>query len=253
MPNIPSLLLLAESFTHQLPDFPGGMDIKTDQIAGYIDHTLLKPDATPLQIEQLCNEARMHGFASVCVNSSYVSLAVSCLQGSGVPAGSTIGFPLGAMSAAAKQKEAEQALRDGAAELDMVLAIGMLRAKAYAAVYSDIQAVVMIAHEQNALVKVILETGCLTDDEKIVACLLAQDAGADFVKTSTGFGHGGATEADIKLMRSVVGPVEKMGVKASGGIRTLDECLLMIKAGATRIGSSSGVRIMQEMVALKNG
>ena len=213
-------------------------------IARFIDHTLLKPDATPQQIEQMCAEAREHGFASVCVNPSYVPLCARLLQGSNVAVCTVIGFPLGATSTPAKVFEAEQAIRDGAREVDMVLHIGHLKAGDADYVREDIRQVAEAAHAGGALCKVILETSMLTDDEKVTACKLAVEAGADFVKTSTGFGGGGATVADVRLMRVAVG--DQAGVKASGRVRSLVDAQAMIAAGATRIGTSSGVAIVRE-------
>ena len=213
-------------------------------LAAMIDHTALKPETTPADIDRLCAEARAHGFASVCVNPSHVSRCRRLLEGSPVKVCTVIGFPLGATSTAAKAAETELAIRDGAQEVDMVLQIGLLKAGDAAAVRDDIAAVVRTAHDRKALVKVILETCLLTDDEKRLACRLASEAGADFVKTSTGFSTGGATVDDIRLMREAVGRV--MGVKASGGIRTQDVARAMVVAGADRIGASASVRIVSE-------
>lgn len=212
-------------------------------IAALIDHTLLRPEATREDIIKLCREARQYKFASVCVNSYWVPLAAAELAGSSVQVCTVIGFPLGATSTEAKAAETQAALRAGAREIDMVQNIGALRSGDYAAVQADIAAVVAVAHGSGAIVKVILETALLDDDQKIAACQLAKKAGADFVKTSTGFGPSGATAHDVELMRSTVGP--EMGVKASGGIRTLDDLKKMIAAGATRIGASSGVQIVE--------
>ncbi len=213
------------------------------RIASSIDHTLLKPDATPDQIAQLCFEARKYGFASVCINPTHVPLSAELLQGSDVRVCTVIGFPLGATPPEVKVFETQQALRDGASEIDMVINIGALKARDYKLVARDIHGVVMTAHQVGALVKVIIEASLLTKDEKVAACLLAKEAGADFVKTSTGFSGGGATVEDVALMRKVVGPV--MGVKAAGGIRTYEEAEQMVRAGATRIGASAGVKIVQ--------
>ncbi len=212
-------------------------------IASMIDHTLLKPDATHDQIAQLCYEARKYEFASVCVNPAFVKLCAELLRGSPVKVCTVIGFPLGATSPEAKAYEAEQAIRDGATEIDMVINIGALKAKDFDLVARDISGVVQVAHAAGALVKVIIETALLTHDEKVTACLLAKEAGADYVKTSTGFSGGGATVEDIALMRRVVGP--EIGVKASGGVRTYEDAINMVKAGATRIGASAGVKIVQ--------
>ncbi len=213
-------------------------------IASMIDHTLLRPEATVHDIERLCHEARQYGFASVCINPSYVPLCVRLLHGSSVRVCTVIGFPLGATSTAAKVAEAQQALHDGASELDMVLHIGKLKEKDYQYVEQDITAVVHVAHRHQALVKVILETCLLSEEEKIGACAIAKQAGADFVKTSTGCGKSGATVEDVTLMRRVVG--SDMGVKASGGIRSHTEALAMIRAGANRIGASASVKIVSK-------
>ena len=207
-----------------------------------IDHTLLKPDATIEQITALCAEARQYQFASVCVNPTHVQLCAGLLAGTPVKVCTVIGFPLGATSTAAKEYEAEIAILDGATELDMVINVGALKSGAYTLVAQDIQAVVEVGHAADALVKVIIETSLLSEEEKVTACLLAKQAGADFVKTSTGFSGGGATAEDIALMRKVVGP--EIGVKASGGVRSYADAQAMIEAGATRIGASAGVKIV---------
>ncbi len=212
-------------------------------LAGMIDHTLLKPDATQDQIAQLCFEARKHGFASVCVNPTWVELCAKLLEGSPVVVCTVIGFPLGATSPEVKEFETRVALDNGAREIDMVINIGALKARDLELVAGDIRGVVQAAHERGAIVKVILEAILLTDEEKTIACLLSKEAGADFVKTSTGFASGGATVHDVELMRRVVGPA--MGVKAAGGVRTYEDAENMIKAGATRIGASAGVKIIQ--------
>lgn len=218
------------------------MNISQKGLAAYIDHTALKPETTPADIEKLCKEAREYGFASVCVNSSYVPLAKKLLEGSAVEVCTVVGFPLGAMSSEAKLGEARQALRDGAKELDMVINIGRLKSRDEQYVGSEIRALAKLAHRHRALLKVIIETALLADEEKVLACALAKEAGADFVKTSTGFGGGGATVEDIRLMRSTVGP--DMGVKASGGVKDCAAAVALIEAGATRIGTSSGVAIV---------
>ncbi len=212
-------------------------------IARMIDHTILKPDATPDQIAQLCYEARKYEFASVCVNPTHVKLCAELLRGSPVKVCTVIGFPLGASSTEVKVFETETALRDGATEIDMVINIGALKGKDYELVAKDINAVVRMAHASGALVKVIIETALLTDQEKEIACLLAKEAGADYVKTSTGFASGGATVEDVALMRRVVGP--EMGIKAAGGVSTYEDAEKMVFAGATRIGASAGVKIVQ--------
>ncbi|HUN65593.1 MAG TPA: deoxyribose-phosphate aldolase [Bacteroidota bacterium] len=215
--------------------------VETD-LARMIDHTLLKPEGTKEQIIELCAEAKKYLFASVCVNPSYVPLCAKLLRDTPVKVCTVIGFPLGATSSAAKAFEAEQALRDGAREVDMVINVGMLKSGDYEYVENDIFGVVSTARRYGALTKVILETALLTDDEKIKGCLLAKRAGADFVKTSTGFSKGGATVGDIALMRKVVGSA--MGVKASGGVRTREEALAMVASGADRIGASASVKIV---------
>jgi deoxyribose-phosphate aldolase len=213
-------------------------------IAALIDHTLLKADAIRADIERLCEEAVQYGFASVCVNGSRVPMAKELLNGTGIAVCTVVGFPLGAMSRYAKDAEAGIALRDGATEVDMVIDIGALKDGDYEAVRQDIAGVVLPARNSGALVKVILETALLTEEEKRTACRIAVDAGAAFVKTSTGFSSAGATPADVALIRSVVGP--EIGVKASGGIRTLADLKAMVAAGATRIGASASVRIVEE-------
>jgi len=216
-------------------------DVPRD-LARYIDHTLLKPEATGADIDRLCDEARQYGFASVCVNPTWVRRAARNLRGSDVKVTSVIGFPLGANTSEIKAMEARKALRDGARELDMVINVGRLKSGEHEFVRTDIEKVVDAGHEVGALVKVIIEAGLLTDEEKVIACLLAKQAKADFVKTSTGFLAGGATVYDVALMRETVGP--EMGVKASGGVHTAEEAEEMIAAGATRIGASAGVQIV---------
>ena len=211
------------------------------RIAPLVDHTLLKPEATEAQVVSLCTEARHYGFAAVCVNPSLLGLVVRETRGSGVKACTVVGFPLGAVPGETKAFEADRYAQAGAHELDMVLAIGLLKDKNYPAVSADISGVVKAAGA-GRIVKVILETHLLTGAEKIAACQIAAEAGARFVKTSTGFTGGGATEEDVRLMRQTVGP--RLGVKASGGIRTLEAAERMIRAGANRIGTSSGVAIV---------
>lgn len=213
-------------------------------IARLIDHTLLKPEATPEQIERLCAEAREHGFASVCVNPSYVALAARLLNGSATLVCTVIGFPLGATTSEAKLFEAQQALSLGAREVDMVIHIGRLKGHDHDYVRADIRAVVDAAHANGAICKVIIETALLAEGEKIAASQLAAQAGADFVKTSTGFSTGGATVADVALMRRTVG--ETIGVKAAGGVRSLADAQALIAAGATRLGTSAGVQLVRE-------
>jgi deoxyribose-phosphate aldolase len=212
-------------------------------LAMMIDHTLLKPDATPDQIAQLCFEARKYGFASVCINPAWVKLAAQLLQGSPVKVCTVIGFPLGATAPEVKAFETQNAIEQGATEIDMVINVGALKARDLELVARDVRGVVAAARAGGAVVKVIIEAVLLTDEEKTIACLLSKEAGADFVKTSTGFAGGGATVHDVELMRRVVGP--EMGVKAAGGVRTYADAESMIKAGATRIGASAGVKIIQ--------
>ena len=220
-----------------------GMIPQDANMAKMIDHTLLKPDATPDQIAQLCFEARKHQFASVCVNPTWVKLCAQLLAGSPAKVCTVIGFPLGATASEVKAFETANAIEQGATEIDMVINIGALKARELELVAQDIRGVVNAAHARAVIVKVILETTLLTDEEKTIACMLSKEAGADFVKTSTGFAGGGATVHDVALMRRVVGP--EIGVKASGGVRTYEDAESMIKAGATRIGASAGVKILQ--------
>jgi deoxyribose-phosphate aldolase len=216
-------------------------------IAALIDHTLLKPEATAADIHKVCAEARHYRFASVCVNPYWVRLVANELAGSPVKVCSVVGFPLGASATEIKVAETAAAIRDGAREIDMVLNIGELRGGNHDAVSADIRAVVETAHAGGAIVKVILETALLNDEQKVAASLLAKEAGADFVKTSTGFGPGGATAADVALMRRTVGPA--MGVKASGGVRTLEDLQTMAAAGANRVGASASVKIVEATAA----
>jgi deoxyribose-phosphate aldolase len=212
-------------------------------VAKIIDHTQLKPEATSAQIVKLCDEAKEYGFGAVMLNPCYVELAHSRLQGSGVKVGTVIGFPLGATLGSVKRFEAAEALRLGAAEIDMVQNIGALKSGNYELVSSEIRALAELAHERGALLKVILEMGLLSEEEKVIACELSEKAGVDFVKTSTGFLGGVATVADVALMRRTV----KIGVKASGGIRTAADAKAMIEAGAGRLGTSAGVNIIREL------
>jgi deoxyribose-phosphate aldolase len=216
-------------------------------IAALIDHTILKPEATRADVLKVCSEARQYNFASVCVNPYWVPLVRAELTGSPVKVCTVVGFPLGATSTEAKVAEAAAAVRAGAQEIDMVINVGALRSGDHEAVKLDIQQVVKVSHEAGAIVKVILETALLDDNQKAVASTLCKLAGADFVKTSTGFGPSGATAHDIALMRQVVGP--KMGVKASGGIRTLHDLQTMTAAGASRIGASASVKIVEATAA----
>ena len=212
-------------------------------LASMIDHTLLRPDATIREVEKLCAEAAEYRFASVCVNLAYVRVCGPLLAHSAVHLGTVVGFPLGATPTEVKLFEARGALKAGARELDVVINVGMMKNGWYGELVGEVAAVVEAAHRGGALCKVIIETALLDNGEKIRACLLAKQAGADFVKTSTGFSSKGATEDDVALMRIVVGPA--MGVKASGGIRTREDALKMVAAGANRIGTSSGVQIVQ--------
>jgi len=211
------------------------------EMAQYIDHTLLKPEANRTALDTLCEEAVSFGFKAACVNSGWVAYVAQKLKGTPIAVCSVIGFPLGAMGSAAKAFEARQAVEDGAQELDMVLNIGAMKSGDLKAVEKDIQAV-RLAANRPVVLKVIIETCLLTNDEKVKACEIAQNAGADFVKTSTGFSTGGATREDVILMRKVVGP--RMGVKASGGIKDFETAAAMIAAGATRIGAGAGVAIV---------
>lgn len=215
-------------------------------LAQYIDHTALKPDATELDIQKICLEAKEHHFKSVCVNPTWVEYCRDFLRGSDVEICTVIGFPLGANAMEAKAQEAKLAVEQGATEVDMVINIGRLKSEDYRTVARDIKGVVQ-AVQGKAIVKVIIETSLLTKYEKIRACEIAKQTGADFVKTSTGFSGGGATVEDVKLMRSTVGP--EMGVKASGGVRSAEDAQAMIEAGATRIGASSGVKIVSGQTA----
>lgn len=210
-------------------------------VAKYIDHTLLKPDAKKEDFDKLVKEAKEYNFYSVCVNSSWVPYVYKKLRGTKIKVTAVVGFPLGAMTSRAKAFETRNVIEEGASEIDMVLNIGALKSGDLKFVEEDIKAV-RRATRSNTILKVILETGFLTDDEKVIACQIAKNAGADFVKTSTGFGKGGATVHDIALMRRTVG--EKMGVKASGGVRDFETAIAMIQAGATRIGASSSVAIV---------
>ncbi|MDQ3472637.1 MAG: deoxyribose-phosphate aldolase [Acidobacteriota bacterium] len=217
--------------------------------AGLIDHTLLKPEATNEDIKRLCEEAARYRFASVCVNPTWVRVAACSLRGSGIPVCTVIGFPLGATLADVKAYEARRAIFDGAKEVDMVINVGALKSGDDCLVEHDIRSVVEVAHEYEATCKVNIETALLSDDEKVRACLAAKKAGADFVKTSTGFSKSGATVADIALMRRTVGA--DLGVKASGGVKGLADARKLVEAGATRIGASVGVKIAQEAAGQK--
>jgi deoxyribose-phosphate aldolase len=232
---------LVDSGAERLGYCGNGADVPKP-LASYIDHTLLRPDASPADIDELCDEAVEYGFAAVCINPAWVARAKRRMRGAGVTVASVVGFPLGANTPEIKAMEARRALRDGAREIDRVINIGALKGSEHDLVRRDIAGVSDACREVGALNKVIIEAAYLTDEEKVIACRLAVAGRADYVKTSTGFGPGGATVFDVALMREVVG--EKMGVKAAGGIHTADEVREMITAGATRIGASAGVRIV---------
>lgn len=242
-PALDKILSLAEAYEQQLPDAPLLVAVpKGAELAGWIDQTLLKPEATQAEVRRFCEEARPFAFASVCIHPVHVPLTADLLAGSAVKVCTVVAFPSGAILPELKAHETRTLIEKGAAEIDMVINVGALKGRDWSLALEDIQSVVQAA-AGKALVKVIFETALLTQREKIVACLLAQAAGADFVKTSTGFGPGGATVEDIALMRRVVGA--GIGVKASGGIRTLEAARAMIEAGANRIGSSAGIAILQ--------
>jgi len=246
MKKINEIIEQAKSFETKLPNRVHFSIPDKDEIAGWIDHTLLKAQATTDQVSEICREAAATHFASVCLNPVFVPQAVRELESSGVPVCTVIGFPLGANQTKTKAAESKAAIEAGAVELDMVIPIGLLKSGEYKSVYNDIRAVAAICHENDALLKVIIENCYLDRFEKIMACLLAKEANADFVKTSTGFGSSGAMIDDVSLMRSIVGGPEEMGVKAAGGIRTWADAQKMIAAGANRIGASSGVKIVRE-------
>ncbi|HEV2426125.1 MAG TPA: deoxyribose-phosphate aldolase [Terriglobia bacterium] len=220
-------------------------------IARFIDHTLLKPEASESDVRRLCAEAREYGFASVCVNPTWISLCAAELQGTPVKVCTVAGFPLGATTSSVKLFETEQALKLGALEIDMVINVGALKSGHYERVEQEIRSLAGACHRGGAILKVILECALLSDQEKVVASRLSKSAGADFVKTSTGFGPGGATAHDVEIMRLVVGP--DMGVKAAGGIRGYEDLQKMLAAGATRIGASASVKIMREAVGEISG
>ena len=218
--------------------------ITYEELAKVIDHSLLRPELTEADVMAGCELAKRYHVASACVKPCHVRLAAKLLAGSDVAVGTVVGFPHGSTTIATKVFETEEAIADGAVEIDMVINIGAIKAKDYEVAARDVRAVVRAAHAKGATVKVIIEAALLTDEEKVAACLIVKEAGADFVKTSTGFGPGGATAADVVLMRKVVGP--GMGVKAAGGIRNLLDAQKMIEAGADRIGASAGVKIVAE-------
>ncbi|MEW5872219.1 MAG: deoxyribose-phosphate aldolase [Chloroflexota bacterium] len=245
MDILADILDLTRAYEQQLPEAPEPLEVPSGaQLAAWIDHTLLKPEATAAQVKALCQEARQYSFASVCVNPAFVSLAAGLLDGSPVKVCTVVGFPLGATLPTHKVIETLSCLELGATEIDMVINIGALKGEAYGQVLNEIQTVAQVAHNQRAIVKVILEMASLAQREKIVACLISKAAGADYVKTSTGFGPGGATVEDVDLMYRIVGPEIK--VKAAGGIRDLQAAQAMIRAGASRLGTSSGAKIIQD-------
>ncbi|MFN3307785.1 MAG: deoxyribose-phosphate aldolase [Anaerolineales bacterium] len=245
MNEIQDILRMAKAYAERLPEAPPAPSLpQTTSLAQWIDHTLLRPEATAEQIKQLCDQAVEFGFYSVCVNPVFVPLASGLLHNKPVRVGSVVGFPLGASAATIKALEALDCVEKGATEIDMVMNIGALKGKAYGQVLNDIWMVREVTKRQKVVLKVILETGLLTTEEKIIACLLAEAAGVDFVKTSTGFSSGGATVEDVDLMYRVVGKTTK--VKAAGGIRTYEDAVKMIGAGASRLGTSAGVSIIQQ-------
>jgi deoxyribose-phosphate aldolase len=252
MKTLDELLALAEKYENELPPAPEALVQPVGAaLAGWIDHTLLKPEATAEQIKKLCTEARLHHFATVCVNPVYVPLAAGLLRGSGVGVCSVVAFPLGANLPASKVAETRGAVDTGATEIDMVINIGAMKSGAYGLLHEEISAVVEEAHQSDIPVKVILEMVLLNPREKIIGCLVSKEAGADFIKTSTGFASGGATVEDVSLMRRLVGAAT--GVKAAGGIRTLKDARAMISAGANRLGASAGVSILQEALEEASG
>lgn len=245
MIDLKDLLAQAETYQRELPPLPPTLTVPAGPaLASWIDHTLLKPDATAEQIKNLCAEAREHRFATVCVNPSYVPLAAGLLRGARVGICSVVSFPLGAHLPLLKAAETRLLIEAGATEIDMVMNIGAMKGGAHELVYEDVKAVADVCRQRGVQLKVILEMCFLNQREKILGCLLSKQAGADFVKTSTGFGTGGATVEDVALMRRVVGV--EMGVKASGGIRAFKDALAMVGAGANRLGASAGVSILQE-------
>ena len=240
------ILALAAEYEHKLPEAKSTEYQLDATFAKFIDHTILKPEATPAQIDTLCADARTYGFASVCINPIYVPQAFELLEGSEVDVCTVIGFPLGADSGKVKAMEAKSAIAEGAIEIDMVQSVGMLKGEAYQTVLDDVRGVADVCHANGAILKVIFENCLLTEKEKILSCLISKAAGADYVKTSTGFNKGGATVEDVRLMRAVVGP--ELGVKAAGGVRTLADAKAMLAVGATRMGASAGVKIMKEIL-----
>jgi deoxyribose-phosphate aldolase len=248
MIDLKELTAQTDAYLQELPPAPAPLaEPAGADLAGWIDHTVLKAETTAEQVVRLCQEARQYRFATVCVNPGFVPLAAGILRGEEIGVCSVISFPLGAHLPNFKATETRMALEAGATEIDMVVNIGALKANAFELVFEEIKSVVEVSHAHQAAVKVILEMCYLNQREKIAGCLLAKAAGADFVKTSTGFGPSGATVEDVALMRRVVGP--QMGVKASGGIRTLADALAMIRAGANRLGLSAGVSVLREAMA----
>jgi len=242
--GLKEIIAQADEYLHELPAAPPPLDMPSGAaLAGWIDHTLLKPDATIEQVTKLCAEARQYHFATVCVNPAYIPASSELLRDSGVGVCSVVAFPLGATSPEIKAAETLRAIQAGATEIDTVINIGALKSGDFSLALCDVQAVVDAA-AGKARVKVILEMCFLTQREKTIGCLLCKAAGADFVKTSTGFGPGGATIDDVAFMRSLVG--SRMGVKAAGGIRTLENARQMISAGANRLGASAGISILKE-------
>ena len=247
MNTLPEILEKANLYSEEIPAPPKKLVPPVGaEIAGWIDHTLLKAEATAEQVRTLCQEALEYKFASVCINPVFVPLAKGLLADSDVEVCTVVGFPLGATSPMQKIVETLSSINSGATEIDMVINVGALKGEAYGMVLNEIQSIAQVAHNQNSILKVILEMAFLTQKEKIIACLICQAAGADYVKTSTGFGPGGATIEDVDLMYRLVG--ETMKIKAAGGIRDFVSASAMIDAGASRIGASAGVRIVQESI-----
>lgn len=246
--DLQDIIRLAREYEAELPLPPDALSHPQGaEIAGWIDHTLVKPEATPADIKRLCDEAKQYNFASVFVNPAYVSLARGLLSNTKIAICTSVGFPLGATLPTYKVMETLACLDAGAIEIDMVINIGALKAEAYGQVFNEVFSVGQVVHNAGAKLKVIIETAYLTRLEKIIASLISKQAGADFVKTSTGFASSGATVEDVDLIRRVVG--SGVGVKASGGIHTYKDALAMIHAGATRLGTSRGVKIVQEAEA----
>ena len=244
--EIKEILALAADYEKQLPEAAPTSYQLDASFAKFIDHTILKPEATPAQIDQLCADARSYGFASVCINPVYIPQAFRLLEGSGVDVCTVVGFPLGADPGRVKAMEAKDAIAEGAVEIDMVQSVGLLKGEAYQMMLDDVRAVADVCHANGAILKVIHENCLLTEKEKIISCLISKAGGADFVKTSTGFNKGGATADDVRLMRAVVGA--GLGVKAAGGVRSLADAQAMLAAGATRLGASAGVQIMKDIL-----